>query len=506
MATKHTGIILGMLAGEIMPVEAYQKAAAGMNIAGFATVKDGELKVVRNGEPFTDEEFMEWQESLKGFNRLMFLGNYPDGYNEDDAQPLVLTRDGETPTSVVCIEGDYSNLHQPSENCADETQVVKRVINPLLGKYISDNDEPTPEGFVAYALGTKTVHDSITEASKTRGVVVFMTGDGDINAISNNKLGHQFDWGSMSQTCGYTESVYPAKGDEAPGMQMKAKKKMVIASDKPATADPAKETAPSKQDNKEGPVAPDPINKPGDVCVPDKQGAVFAPPEGKVYVRPIRGLSNSDQKSIYHQACGFTPSKESGQYGWKDRPWVLADMSKSLQFKNKLEWKDESALAAALDKARSNKDTKPHEVKSEQTLPAETKSSDVPIIPMAMQGDFNAKFMKSAEIDAIMKGHKKPQTLAEIEKWETDNPDFTKKTGMTLEQFARAPYHKKVELCQQYHFLAALGLQTYGNALIKAEAKIAELEATLDKETTPAVVKAEEPAAPKPKKKMMQVA
>jgi hypothetical protein len=507
MSTKHTGIILGMIAGEIMPLEAYQTAVKGQNIAGFATVKDGELKVVRNGEPFTDEEFMEWQESLKDCNRLMFLGNYPEDYNEDDAQPLVMTRDGDTITSVVCIEGEYSNLHQPEESCADETQVLKRVINPLLSKYIDDNEEPSPEGFVKYATGTKTVHDAISEACKSRGVVVFMTGDGDINAISNNKLGHQFDWGSMSQTCGYTETVYPAK-EEAPGMQMKAKgkKKMVVASEHAAPVAPAPETPPKKEDNKEGPVEATPINKPGDVCVPDKQGAVFTPPEGKVYVRPLKGLSKSDQKSLYHQACGFTPSKQSGDYGWFERPWVLSDMAKALQFKNKLEWKDESALAAALDKARSNKDTKPHELKAEQTLPVENKSSDVPIIPLSMQGDFNAKFLKSTEIEAILSGKKKPQTLAEIEKWESDHPDFVKKTGMTLEQLARAPYHKKVELCQQYHFLAALGLQTYGNALIKAEAKIVELETLLDKNTAPAVVTGEQAPAPKPKKKMMVAA
>lgn len=498
MSTKHTGIILGMVAGEIMPLEAYQKAAQGQNIAGFATVKDGELKVVRNGEPFTDAEFMEWQETLKDCNRLLFLGNFPADYNEDDdAQPLVMTRDGDTPTSVVFIEGEYSNLHQPTEAVADENQLLTRVINPLLSKYIDDNEEPSPEGFVQYAIGTKTVHDSIADACKTRGVVVFMTGDGNISAISKNDLGFKASWGSMSQNCGYREGTFPAK-EEPSGMQMKPKKKMVVGSTTPVTTPVV---APGKEDNKEGPVSPDPINKPGDVCVPDKQGAVFAPPEGKVYVRPLKGLSKSDQKSLYHQAGGFTPSKQSGEYGWFERPWILAEVSKALQFKNKLEWKDETALAAALAASRSNKDTTPKVVTPVISQTAETnKSGDVPVIPMSMQGDFNAKFMKSTEIEGILKGHKKPLTLAEVEKWEKENPDFTKKTGMTLHQFILTPYHKKVELCQQYHFLAALALQTMGNAIVRLEQGVSKIPTA---EETPDTVVTPEPVA---KKKKMLVA
>lgn len=470
-SSQHTGIILGMQAGEVMPLEAYQKAATGMNIAGFALVLDGELKVVRNGEPFTDEEFMTWQEQVKGENRILFLGKFPENYSEEDAQPLVMTTEDGKPTSVIFIEGDYSNLHQPEETCADENQLLKRVINPMLNKYIKDNEDATPEGFVNQLVGVKHMHDMVQDACVARGVAVFMTGDGTVKSISKNDLKFDASWGSMSQNCGYSEGTFPEKEEPSSGIEMKVKKKKMMTS----TADPAapaKETSPPPG-NKEGPVdrpaaAPDAPNKPGSPVVPDLQTAIFNPPQGKVYVRPNKGLTKSDQKSVYHQVGGFTPSKQSGDYSWHERPWILAELEKAMKYRNKIEFKDQTALANALAASRSDKDTTPHALKADQTRPVETvKPTDVAIIPMSMMGDYNAKFVKSPEVEKTLKGPS--LTIAQVEAWEKEHPDFVKKTGMTLGQLANLPYHKKVELCSQYHFLAALALQTYGNQYIKSD-------------------------------------
>jgi hypothetical protein len=503
MSTRHTGIILGMNAGEIMPLPAYQAAAKGQNMAGFALVKEGKLRVFQNGEPFTDEEFMKWQEDHKEFNRLLFLGAYPEDYSEKDCQPFVLTRgENKEPTSIVMIEGDYSNLHQPEEAVCDEYQLVQRVINPILNKYIADSDDPSPQDFIKQTLGTKELYDKINNANAGRGVVVFMTDDGTVSAISKNDLKLTAGWGSMSQSCGYSEGTFP-KETEAPadGVVMKRKKKMVAedksATPAPAPAEPAKETAPApdtvRPDNKEGPVDR-PINKPGDVVVPDLQTAVFQAPEGKLYFRPNKGLSNSEQKSTYHQVGGFTPSKNSGEYGWDQRPWMLGDAEKVIKWRNKVEIKDENAFAAALAKARSNKDTTVHS----QVDPNIKRASNVAIIPDGQMDAFRKTYQPSKEVQDAIKGP--VISISQITKWEEDHPDFTKKTGLTLEQAASLPYFKKVELCSQYHFLAALLIQSMGNEIVKLKAE--KPSAT----SVPATGKTDQVVAEQPVKRQKKMA
>ena len=511
--SRHTGLFMGIKATHTAPIEAWKHAKNGANIMGYMMPLDDKLVIQANGEVWDDATFMKFQDEFKAVDRYVFLGNFPEDYDEADAQPYPVLNDEDGNVLVgMLIEGDYSGLKQNGSTRADEYRFKTHVLDPMLKKYLETaGDDASPDGFLEYAKQMPQQAEMF-KACNGRGVVILLANTGKSVVCSKNELGAKFPWGSLSQANGYSEGE-PAKAEPKEteqGVMVLApkKKKLAVATAEPPAPAPAPapepppvSPPPAKKDDK---VAMPQTNKPGESVVPDKQTSVFKPPEGHCYARPIKGLSNTETKDIYNQLGGFVPSKNAGnEVGWKDRPWMLSPVDKALKLsaKNRVEVKDENAFHQAVGKLRENKDTAPHSIPSKADVAQAAKAVDIPVIPPNQIQDFKDKFLKS---EAVVKSRQVQglPTLAQLEAIEKEHPSFTQKVGMTLDEVIRLPYHKKLEMISQYSHTAGLCMHSLCLELNRVKLEVSALKS----KATPAQEEQPTDAPVQTKKKKLAIA
>lgn len=271
----------------------------------------GKLLLSRVTEAMPLEGLKELQETFKAQPCLMFFGEYPKGYLQEDLQPFSVLRLNEEDTMVAFLEGDFSNCiqkgssHIPEFFAANQIQLkldqMYRLTNHNLDKVVAELKTGSLTAKELSSLGLKRNVVAVMAANKDFSVRVFQKDNSDHG---------NFPWGWTSNALGYKEGEFPAKEE-----QQSTLSKLIpgIIKFKPKL----KAQAPEPVKEPEVPFNPPFVEKPV-VEEPAKEPEVKKPPKQKLSskikqvssTKPIEATkskeelktSTTQRESIYYSA------------------------------------------------------------------------------------------------------------------------------------------------------------------------------------------------------------
>ena len=271
-------------ADKLIPVSAVQSILTPVKTAGHewkpsvigmavqAILENGkkELQITTGNEIPTVEEFMQLQEQEKAFNAIFSFGSgdFPEGI-----QPFVL-RAGDDSASVnilaAAIDGDFPEFNKsPNEPFHVLNDFLIPGLSQLMGMTGLDYAE------LRKNLEHKSFIDQLDQIVGHRGDFIFLLPDGlPVVIPKNNTLSGEFDWGYMSQRCGFTGEVK----EEKPKFQLH------FGAAKKASAPPV----PPPKEKVEAKAVEKPEKKVIASTEPVKQAVVVDESTGKWFTCPIK--------------------------------------------------------------------------------------------------------------------------------------------------------------------------------------------------------------------------
>lgn len=487
--SSHKGVILQKDPDHLIPQGAYEAAATGCNVMGYAAVIEGELMPITDTKVMTWDEFNKFQEEFKAEPIIVFLGTYPKGYKEENVQPMVLVeddvevvKDGKTETEIQALvvgfaEGDFGKFAK-KDGHSDEHHLFEELVKPIFDEYTQKNgDNSTIEGLMEF-LEFDAQQKRLMGASSGRGVIKLMTSDNEIISFNNNKMGFVADWGSMSQHCGFGQEKASEETSTAD------KKKTGWWDKKKGQQTAAVETPPAN--NKEGPTDQKSVK------------GISPPKDGHLFVRSKQNRSHADKRTVYQDLCGFTPTAEKHGVGYRQCPWVQAPISvieKTTLSWDWFEFRDDRWSSAFLDEQRTKKGQTKTETKYVQT--AETKKEESADSLLTVPTDevewMKKEFLTDEAIKKTMQGVQGIPTLDSIEAIEKKYPSFYQKTGHNIEEAFRWPPEKMLTFilkAPKASRLLMFGIMSaYIKLLSQGDKKLSEIAGTTS------ATKAEDPPA-----------
>lgn len=449
------GCIVQRKQGQTIPSQYLEKVlAANTKVHGYSMILDGDLEFQSLPEPTTVEQL---QELLTAFDNemLLFFGEFSGEFNEEDVQPYNFTdADGDT-LLCVYIAGDYSNMHKEKSARADAYHVFEDVISPRVQDIYELCDGDMDK--LMTHLSKEIVVKEFTQAGK--GVIALMADSGEVKIFGKTS---SYEWGEVSEEYGYSEKEFPEKklsmADRLRAMKAaklnNPKSPPIVPAQEPVRADKTVVVPRVAQTEKKEPETATVVPKAGET---PKLKTITLPADWKKW-------GNREKKSYQNKTFGTLIG------GWKKWsggtvtvPWlegkeVLKDLS---QIKEALPDPDEDSLQR---EASFQKDVTPHQVKSQDTLPAgasssipNTKASDVPFVAPSQREAFQKTFLPSVAVKAITDQKGSPLLdLEELIKLEAKTPSFSEQSGMEVIHAVKMPYALRVKFCTEYPQLAAV--------------------------------------------------
>lgn len=163
-------------------------------------------------------------EGSKKFWRMFCFQNYPENFDKAEIQPWIALQDSKgNPLIVVCIEGDFP--YQGNDAERDGMSEGYDVFHDYVADKITEmygllgNDWKK----VIEYLKTTSFSKDIEKITGNRAVIAFMPLEGEPFSVGKNDIGATYDWGSVSNAYGYTESAV-ASATPAPAPKVKVSK------------------------------------------------------------------------------------------------------------------------------------------------------------------------------------------------------------------------------------------------------------------------------------------
>jgi hypothetical protein len=440
-----------------MPKEAYDKLIAGLQptVMGYAAFSDGAVLAERDGTPMSWEEFDEWQKGYLNDTLLVHLGNYPTKFDSRDAQPLILFQEGDgedtdpkdtDPSLLAFIEGDFSQTVPNSYQRSPESYINDEVLIPMLNAYFEKASDPSIDDFLG-TLNTKQAEDNVL-GTCVRGEIKILGDTGEIKTFSKNALGGKFAWGSMSQTFGFGLSESGNELTNKGGFKKTFKKKGAAAEVVKVEHTTETKTTITADGNKtvEQKTV---IHKQEET--PKSDTVVLK--EGYVLARPMPGLTKSERKAWINKRNNnqLITGWNSGNAG-EGCPYIAVHKD-NLGSVGKYQLKDETAISAALEKAKNGKSAE--------------QAADPRVIPETQNTAFKNVFQKSAQYTKVMSGVQGLPTMAELDEDEKKYPTFFDKTSLHLEETLRWSDDMKMDLIRNYPNIALAYMKALNRAVTK---------------------------------------
>lgn len=211
----RTGVIASTNPGEIAADGYLAHALQNYpSCAGFV-VYDGtkmHISKIRNPDLETLKKVFL---GLKDSRINMHLGNYPDGFLEDDIQPFVLVEDEKKNAVVaVMLDGDWVNTAAVGSNHSDEFFVALNQLRPMLAQLFRLTKGDV-NAMIEEIDGDAT-KQAILNTFINRGSVHFMFNNGQVRSIIKNDLEMEYPWGWVSNHVLYTEAPAPTAAEANP--------------------------------------------------------------------------------------------------------------------------------------------------------------------------------------------------------------------------------------------------------------------------------------------------
>ena len=296
-------------AGKLLPLAAVQKVLTPMvsanhkwqpSVSGIAiqAVEDGKkyLHIETESAVPTVEEFMKIQEEAKDFHAIFSFGS--GEFTAEGIQPFYLANGDDTGEEIflaIALEGDFSEFNK---SVNEPAHMMEELITPTIEKFLNNAGELNIIK-LREELMNPLFQKNIGRATGHRGEFMFLLPEGEAVIFNKtNALGADFDWGRMSQTCGYDPNEKPV-AQQAGKKLFNLTKKSLPAS---ATASPAPLPAEKPKENPPGVhTVPSPAKK-------EEAPKETTQPEGKWFEVPT-AKSPSNRKKWYTSITGMPVPK-----------------------------------------------------------------------------------------------------------------------------------------------------------------------------------------------------
>ena len=333
------------------------------------------------------------------------------GENLQPFQPDLLAQDvekgdGKKDTCIylaAVVEGDFSNFHRDKSTRPDAYFMVENVVRPRVDQLIDVCDGDTDK--IAEQLRKEIIAKEFRDTPKTTGAIGIACSDGSFILYAREGQFTNFPWGQVSNTYGYTTPTATAPVADQPAEQSMAERMKSKMKSKILSTPPNQETQTAA------------VNK-GTVPVIKQQREIT-----KIVPDSWKNMNNREKKNWSNMEFGTIIA------GW--RQWKAGQAIKFLVEAKVPDNKDLSKLAEVVE---FKKDTQPHVVKSEQTLPAaasDPKPSETGVSPMPELKAMRQKLMDSDEIKALVAAGAAPiMSMSDLEKLKAKTPSFSDLTGL----------------------------------------------------------------------------
>jgi hypothetical protein len=349
------------------------------------------------------EDVNNTQCPLKANTAVYYFTNYPDKLVATDEQPFICIadkkEDGSPDPMVMCfIDGDLDDSFEPdASGHTREYMAANTYLAPKLQRLYAQVADDL-EDFLKQLEDPLLKRELMGTLFSGTGDLVLIAASGEVFTFGVKSNEKSFDWGWMSDSCGYgevpdKETLDQTITNNAKTVLSNLRNKGVLATLK---AGAAAVTG----------VKPDTSNEPA---------MVWAKPP-----KHIRSASNNKRKTAYERAVAVVP------LDWKNCPAVLMSVEKV----TKEGWEIVDApkptelpdgVHAVPDK---KSDTAPHHI-------PEGPSSSVLLIPPTQQAYITDEFLKGAKVaktlDANSQSIPNPAGLASEE---IKGPTFCEKAGL----------------------------------------------------------------------------
>lgn len=279
-------------AGKLLPLAAVQKVLTPMvsanhkwqpSVSGIAiqAVEDGKkyLHIETESAVPTVEEFMKIQEEAKDFHAIFSFGS--GEFTAEGIQPFYLANGDDTGEEIflaIALEGDFSEFNK---SVNEPAHMMEELITPTIEQFLNNAGELNVIK-LREELMNPLFQKNIGRATGHRGEFMFLLPEGEAVIFNKtNTLGADFDWGRMSQTCGYDPNEKAVT--EQPKKKLFSLGKKALASTTPISQ-------PEKKENPPGP---------GIHTIPPKEKEApkeTAPPEGKWFQVPKDKVPKNKKK------------------------------------------------------------------------------------------------------------------------------------------------------------------------------------------------------------------
>ncbi len=368
---------------------------------GLALATEGTLECMTSVGAYPSmaealEDINKVQCPLKAETLVYYFTNYPDKLLDDDLQPFLLIADkkedgSDDPMVMAFIDGDIDESFEPdASGHTREYMAVNGYLAPKLQRIYAQVGDDL-EDFLKQLEDPLLKRELLGTLFDGTGNMVLIAATGDVATFSVKSEEKTYDWGWMSDPCGYGEHPEAVQPQLPQGVKNAAKG--VLAGLKAGMA--AATSA----------VKPDKTKEPTMVWV--------KPP------KHIRQDSNNKKKTWYESRIAVVP------LDWKQCPAILMNI--------------ERATKEGLEILKPEEVGKPlpdgvHEVKPVETNVLESSS---PIIPSKEQDYVVKEFLEEPEIKKYLDGNSAAITNP-AENEETKYPTFCEKAGLKgLEQTLR---------------------------------------------------------------------
>lgn len=174
---------------------------------------------------------------------LFFFAKNDKPWIEQSQQPFVLHRNSEGHSQIIAfVEGDFPNYDDPGMDRSAESMFFELTVVPKFKGLMDKHNNDTT--LVWADLDDAGLRQDFKNAFGERGSLEIISIEHGAYIFDKNDLKKEFEWGWMSNHCGYQEGSFPAKEEPAKPKSFLEAAKAILPGMKPSLPKPPKPVVP----------------------------------------------------------------------------------------------------------------------------------------------------------------------------------------------------------------------------------------------------------------------
>lgn len=330
----HQGVLFSADKTKTIPVGFAEKALGKFPSAFGLCVIDPADNVLTGSVAMNPDRasLLETSTNLVDPSVVYYLGNHPEGSDEEDIQPwLVLSTDAGDPLAYAFAIGAFPGSVKTDSSHSDAYHFVNDYLAAKL-KQMLDVFEGDAGKLMKYCDQKAFRDDILNGAVGPSAICLMFSSPNDKVAIKlfvKSLDPIEFDFGWTTDSCGYLENVgevHAAKTAEDKPLPaaLRAKASLIAggAAPPPVPPKPTASVIPLKQPTTATASAPDSKAIAVNIEMPKNHRLTD---DGQIMYKPFIEIGNKARKKVIQKTLGYLPNTPRGDWEEKDKEWPLND-------------------------------------------------------------------------------------------------------------------------------------------------------------------------------------